>query len=545
MVTLSGKSVCAGIAFGRICLHEGRKTPVKRTHIEDIDAEIERYLEARAKAIDELELLFYKANKEIGEAEAQIFSIHRMMLEDIDYNESITNTITKQRLNAETAVLMTADTFSGMFAEMEDAYMQARAVDVRDISDRVIRILSGGSAHKKTESENMIIFAEDLTPSETLQMDKEKIVAFVTEKGSAASHTAILARSMDIPAIVGAAGLERADFDGKSAIIDGYTGTVYIEPTEELARVLTEKKKEKDEQKLLLKNLKDKPTVTLDGKKIRLYANIGTPGDLGGVILNDAEGIGLFRSEFLYLENEDFPSEDVQFEAYKKVAEGMGEKPVIIRTLDIGADKKIGYFNLPCEENPALGFRAIRICLARRDIFKTQLRAILRASAFGNIMIMLPMIVSRQEILDAKEVLSEAKEELLGENIPFSDNIPLGIMIETPAAVMISDILAGEVDFFSIGTNDLTQYMLACDRQNDSVADIADSHHEAILRAISIVTKNAHDKGIWAGICGELGADIEFLPRLLELGVDELSVTPGKILEARKKIRESYFRKED
>lgn len=545
MVTLSGKSVCAGIAFGTICLHEGRKTPVKRTHIEDTDAEIERYLEARAKAIDELELLFYKANKEIGEAEAQIFSIHRMMLEDIDYNESITNTITKQRLNAETAVLMTADTFSGMFAEMEDSYMQARAVDVRDISDRVIRILSGKDTHKKAERENMIIFAEDLTPSETLQMDKEKIVAFVTEKGSAASHTAILARSMDIPAIVGAAGLERAEFDGKNAIIDGYTGTVYIEPTEELARVLSEKKREKDEQKLLLKSLKDKPTVTIDGKKIRLYANIGTPADLGGVILNDAEGIGLFRSEFLYLENEDFPSEDVQFEAYKKVAEGMGEKPVIIRTLDIGADKKIGYFNLPKEENPALGFRAIRICLARRDIFKTQLRAILRASAFGNIMIMLPMIVSRQEILAAKEVLSEAKEELSGENIPFSDNIPLGIMIETPAAVMISDILAGEADFFSIGTNDLTQYMLACDRQNDSVAEIADSHHEAILRAISIVTKNAHDKGIWAGICGELGADIEFLPRLLELGVDELSVAPGKILEARKKIRESYFRKED
>ncbi len=545
MVTISGKSVCAGIAFGRICLHEGSKTPVKRTHIEDTSAEIERYHAARDKAISELELLFYKANKEIGEAEAQIFSIHRMMLEDIDYNESITNIITKQQLNAETAVLMTADTFSGMFSEMEDTYMQARAADVRDISDRVIRILSGEDAQKKASGDNMIIFAEDLAPSETLQMDKEKIVAFVTEKGSVASHTAILARSLDIPAIVGAAGLNLPDFDGKSAIVDGYTGTVYIEPTEELSRVLSDKKHEKDEQKLLLKNLKDKPTVTLDGKKIKLYANIGTPSDLGGVILNDAEGIGLFRSEFLYLESEEFPSEDVQFEAYKKVAEGMGEKPVIIRTLDIGADKKIGYFNLPEEENPALGFRAIRICLARQDIFKTQLRAILRASAFGNIMIMLPMIVSKEEIREAKKVLEEAKAELLGENIPFSKDVPLGIMIETPAAVMISDVLATEVEFFSIGTNDLTQYMLACDRQNDSVADIADSHHEAILRAISLVTKNAHDKGKWAGICGELGADIEILPQLLELGIDEISVAPGKILEARKKIRESYYRKGD
>lgn len=546
MVTLSGKSVCSGIAFGKIMLYKRNSSPVKRRHIQDTKAEIDRYNKAKAKAIGELELLFYKANKEIGEAEAQIFSIHRMMLEDIDYNESVMNIIVKQQLNAEAAVLMTADTFSKMFSDMDDAYMQARAGDVRDISDRLISILSGADRQEIAGGDgSMIIFADDLAPSETLQMDKEKITAFVTEKGSATSHTAILARSLNIPAIIGIENIQREEYDGKDAAVDGYTGKVYIEPDESIIKLLTDKKRQRDEQRELLKELKDKPTVTLDGKKVKLYANIGTPADLGGVIMNDAEGIGLFRSEFLYLESCDFPSEDVQFEAYKKVAEGMGEKPVIIRTLDIGADKQIDYFKLAKEENPAMGMRAIRICLTRRDIFKTQLRAILRASAFGNIMIMLPMIVSVDEIRQAKEILKDAETELKEAGIPYAENIQVGIMIETPAAAVISDILAEEADFFSIGTNDLTQYMLAMDRQNDSIADMMDTHHEAILRTIGLVIENSHKKGIWTGICGELGSDISLIPTFLEMGIDELSVTPGKVLEVRKVIRESYAVKEE
>lgn len=539
MITLSGKAVSSGIAFGRASICKKEAEAVKRRRIEDTEAEIARYEAARAAAGDELEFLFYKAVKEIGEAEASIFDIHRMMLDDIDYNESVTNIIAKQRINAEAAVLMTADTFSKMFSEMEDAYMKARAGDVVDISDRLIRILSGGESKEMgMGGGRLIIFAEDLMPSETLQMDKKRITAFVTKKGSAASHTAILARSMNIPAIIGTSG-NFDELEGREVVVDGYTGAVYVEPSAEVIREMTEKKRKKDEQAELLKKLKDKPTVTLDGKTVKLYANIGTPGELGGALMSDAEGIGLFRSEFLYLESSDFPSEEVQLEAYKTVAEGMGEKPVIIRTMDIGADKKIDYFHLPHEENPAMGLRAIRICLKRRDIFKTQLRAILRASAYGNIMIMLPMIISREEILAAKEVLAEAKEELSAEKIPFCKDISMGIMIETPAAAMISDILAEEADFFSIGTNDLTQYMLAADRQNECVAEMLNPHHEAVLRTIELVIKNAHKKGIWAGICGELGADTELIPRLLEMGIDELSVTPGKVLEVRKAVRES------
>lgn len=539
MITLSGKAVSSGIAFGRVSVYKKETGPVKRRHIEDTEAEIARYAAARTAAGDELELLFYKATKEIGEAEASIFEIHRMMIDDIDYNESVTNIIAKQHLNAETAVLMTADTFSKMFSEMDDAYMKARAGDVVDISDRIIRILSGGESKEiGAGSGQLIIFAEDLAPSETLQMDKKRITAFVTKKGSAASHTAILARSLGIPAIIGTSG-KFDDLEGKDAIVDGYTGVVYVDPSAEVIHEMTEKKRKKDEQAELLKELKDKPTVTLDGKTVKLYANIGTPADLGGAVMSDAEGIGLFRSEFLYLESTDFPNEEVQFEAYKTVAEGMGEKPVIIRTMDIGADKKIDYFRLPPEENPAMGLRAIRICLKRLDIFKTQLRAILRASAYGNIMIMLPMIISEEEILAAKEVLAEAKDELSAEKIPFCRDISLGIMIETPAAAMISDILAEEADFFSIGTNDLTQYMLAADRQNECVAEMLNPHHEAILRAIELVVKNAHKKGIWVGICGELGADTELIPRFLEMGIDELSVAPGKVLEVRKAVRES------
>lgn len=546
MIVLNGKSVCGGICFGRISLYKRDTTPVKRRHIDDTSAEISRYNEARKVAIDELELLFHKATHEIGEAEAQIFSIHKMMLEDIDYNESVENIIDRQKLCSEAAVLMTAETFSKMFSEMDDVYMQARASDVLDISDRVIAVLNGRQDNNMSQdSKDLVIFADDLAPSETLQMDKEKISAFVTEKGSTTSHTAILARSLNIPAIIGISGGLKDEYDGKEVAIDGYSGKVYVEPTKEIIAELTEKKREKDEQLELLKSMKDQPSVTLDGKEIKLYANIGTPADLGGVILNDAEGIGLFRSEFLYLQTETYPSEDLQFEAYKKVAESMGEKPVIIRTLDIGADKQISYFKLKREENPALGMRAIRICLTRTDIFKTQLRAILRASAFGNIMIMLPMIVSPEEIKKAKELLNEAKNELRASGIPFFENISVGIMIETPAAVMISDILAEHADFFSIGTNDLVQYMLAMDRQNEDVSEMMNTRHEAVMRAIKMVIDNSHKKGIWTGICGELGSDPELIPKFLEMGIDELSVVPGKVLEIRKIIRESYAEKEN
>ena len=537
MEKFTGKSVCSGIAFGKVQLYRRSGQMVKRRHIEDADAENARYIEARGKAMHELELLFYKANKEIGEAEAQIFSIHRMMLEDLDYNESVENIIKKQHINAEAAVLMTADSFSKMFAETDDAYMQARAADVRDVSDRVIGILCGVSDAAPAAAENSIIFADDLAPSETLQMDKSKITAFVTERGSPTSHTAILARSLNIPAVIGIT--IPPEYDGKDAAVDGRCGTVYIEPDEETLSMLHRKKSENDARLELLKQLKDKPTVTLDGKTVKLYANIGTPSDLGSVILNDAEGIGLFRSEFLYLESSDFPSENVQFEAYKKVCSGMGEKPVIIRTLDIGADKNIDYFDLPPEENPAMGMRAIRICLTRRDIFKTQLRAILHASSFGNIMIMLPMIVSSHEIEEAKKILEEAKSELAAEGIPFAAKIPVGIMIETPAAAIISDELAQHADFFSIGTNDLTQYTLAADRQNDSISEFCDVHHNAVLRLIRMAAENAHKNGIWCGICGELGADLELIPEFMKMGIDELSVSPNRVLEVRKAVRES------
>lgn len=540
MITFSGKPVSQGIAFGKVWVYQKGGVFVKRRHIENAEEEIKRYENARALATSELESLYYKATREIGEAEAQIFAIHKMMAEDVDYNESVENIITKQMLNAETAVLQTSETFSKMFSEMEDAYMQARASDVVDISDRIIRILSGETDSTIGDGdENLIIFAEDLAPSETLQMDKTKITAFVTSRGSSASHTAILARSLSIPAVIGLHRKIGKELDGKPAVVDGYTGVVYVEPTREVTEELLEKKRKKDAQKELLAELKNKPTVTKDGKNIRLYANIGSSGDLGAAVINDAEGIGLFRSEFLYLESKDFPTEDVQFEAYKTVAEGMGDKLVIIRTMDIGADKKIDYFGLPQEENPAMGMRAIRICLERRDIFKTQLRAILRASAFGNVAIMLPMIVSRDEIIKAKEAIKEAREELLGANIPIAKEVKLGIMIETPAAVMISDILAKEVDFFSIGTNDLSQYMLACDRQNEKVAEIIDPHHEAVLRAIEMVVENGHKAGIWVGICGELGSDEALIPRFLKMGMDEFSVAPSQVLKVRKVVRNS------
>lgn len=540
MITFSGKPVSTGIAFGKVWVYDKGERSVKKHSVENFPEELARYRRARNIAIAELEGLFNKATREIGEAEAQIFAIHKMMLEDVDYNESVENIIEKQMINAEAAVKKTADTFSKIFSEMKDAYMQARAADVVDISDRIIRILSGEGERDITGAdENMIIFAEDLAPSETLQMDKQRITAFVTSRGSSASHTAILARSLSIPAVIGLHREMGRELDGKPAVVDGYTGIVYVEPTHEVLEELLEKKRKKDMQAELLAELKNKPTETLDKKTIRLYANIGTSGDLGAAVINDAEGIGLFRSEFLYLERNELPSEEEQFRAYKTVAEGMGEKPVIIRTLDIGADKKIDYFGLPKEENPALGMRAIRICLKRQDIFKTQLRAILRASAFGNVSIMLPMIVSKEEILAAKEILFSAKKELLDSNTPFNRDISLGIMIETPSAVMISDVLAPMVDFFSIGTNDLTQYMLACDRQNEQIAEIIDPYHPAILRSIKQVVENGHKAGIWVGICGELGSDTDIIPELLKIGVDEFSVSPSRVLSVRKTIREN------
>ncbi len=538
MVILQGKSASIGISFGTISFFEREKSEVRRFHIEDENAEINRFKSAKNKAQSELFTLFEKAEKEIGPLEAQIFSIHEMMLSDADYNESVINIIKNQKLNAEAAVLMTAEIFSEMFLATGDSYMQSRATDVQDVSERVISLLSGGTQSKKSVSENTVIFADDLVPSETLQMDKSKIIAFVTERGSTNSHTAILARSLNIPAVIGVSGMSDPDFAGKKVAVDGYSGKVYIEPDDVTLAKLQKIKKKADAQAKLLKNFKDKPTISPSGKKINLYANIASPADVGKALLNDAEGIGLYRSEFLYLENNDFPGEDTQFEAYLAVTRPMGEKPVIIRTLDIGADKNIDYFKLPKEENPALGLRAIRYCLKNTDVFKTQLRAILRASAFGNVMIMLPMIVSKEEISEAKKILEEAKGELRTENIPFCENIPLGIMIETPAAVLISDELAKECDFFSIGTNDLSQYLLAMDRQNDGLSEIFNPYHEAIFSAISITVENAHKAGIWAGVCGELAGDSNAVLRLVELGVDELSVSSQRILEIRKLIIE-------
>lgn len=541
MRMLKGKSVCGGIAFGRAVYYRKNDTKVVRRHADNPELEWERFLGAKAKAMAELEVLFYKATKEIGEAEAQIFAIHQMMLDDGDYNDSVKSIIKKQRLNAESAVLITAESFSKMFADMDDVYMQARATDVSDISDRVIRILGGEKDGEISGGDGkIVVFAEDLSPSETLQMDKTKIEAFITEKGSGASHTAILARAMNIPAIIGVKAEDFENVDGAYVAVNGYSGEIFVEPDEETLRKLLDGQKKRNDREELLKKLKDKPSVTIDGKNIKLYANIGSTQDLGQVVVNDGEGVGLFRSEFLYLEGKDFPDEEMQFEAYKKIAQGMSPKPVIIRTLDIGADKKPDYFPLAKEENPAMGMRAIRICLKNPEMFKTQIRAILRASVFGNVMIMLPMIVSVEEVKRAKEIIEGVCAELVMSRIPFDEKVPVGIMIETPAAAIISDLLAKEADFFSIGTNDLTQYVLAMDRQNDEVAELMDSCHEAVFRLIELTCKNGHRHGIWTGVCGELASDEEVVPRLLKLGVDELSVSPTKILAVRKIIRESY-----
>lgn len=539
MITISGKAVCGGISRGSVFVFSRKESTIKRSHIESSEAEIARFEKAREKAIEELSMLYDKALNEVGEANAMIFQIHQMMLEDLDYIESIKNIITDQMLNAETAVGQTCDNFVQMFRAMDDAYMRERSADVKDVSERLIKILSGRDKGGIISDKPVIIVSDDLAPSETVQFDKDKLLAFVTEGGSTSSHASILARMMNIPAIIGAKGILSEDYDGHDAIVDGYTGTIYIDPDDETIKKMEEKKREADKQLKLLQLLKGRDSVTKDGQKIELCANIGNVLDIGAVLKNDAEGIGLFRSEFLYLESSDYPSEDVQFAVYKDVLSKMINKRVIIRTLDIGADKQVDYFNMPKEENPAMGIRAIRICLTRPDIFKTQLRALFRASVYGKLAIMFPMIASEWEVIKVLEIVDEVKKELDSEGIAYSKNVELGCMIETPAAAVISDILSKHLDFFSIGTNDLTQYTLAADRQNPDIGEFCDTHHRAILRLINLVVQNAHKNNTWVGICGELGADIELTELFLSIGIDELSVTPTAILPIRKKVIET------
>ena len=536
MITIEGKSVFGGVSIGKLMFYKRNEKVIRRTHVDDVDAEWKRFEEAKNTAIDQLKVLYDKAIEDVGEANAMIFEIHQMMLDDLDYLESIEGIIRTQSVNAEYAVSTTADNFAQMFASMDDAYMQGRAADVKDISERVIRVLSQKEEKVNTsgaEKEKYIIAADDLAPSETIQLDRETVLAFVTRHGSTNSHTAILARTMNIPALVSTA--VPKEVNGKMAIVDGFKGIVLIDTDEETLREYEKKQQDEKNRQELLQQLKGKPTVTKEGKEIKLYANIGEVKDLGAVLQNDAAGIGLFRSEFLYLQSDHFPSEDEQFQSYKTVAEVMAGKKVIIRTLDIGADKQIDYFGLEHEDNPALGYRAVRICLDQPDIFKTQLRALLRASMFGNISIMIPMIASVWEVRKVKEIMEEVKAELTSEGIPFK-NVEFGIMIETPAAVMIADELAKEVDFFSIGTNDLTQYTLAIDRQNAKLDQFYDSHHPAVLKMIQMVIDSAHKAGIWAGICGELGADLTLTETFVKMGIDELSVSPAMVLPVRDKI---------
>ncbi len=539
MITIQGKGACGAIAIGRLSFFKRGEISVKRERVEDTKAELERFEAARQEAQSQLRALYDKALIEIGEANAQIFDIHQMMLEDLDYIDSVTNIIENQQMNAEYAVAVTADNFAMMFSSMDDEYMKERAADVKDVSNRVLRCFQQTADGTVLSGDGLIICADDLAPSETVQLDKSKVLAFVTQKGSLNSHTAILARTMNIPAVIGVGEALNPEFDGKPAVVDGYTGEVFIEPDADTLALLKLKQQEDEKKKALLQELKGKENITLDGRKINIFANIGGLSDIGAVLVNDAGGIGLFRSEFLYLENNNFPSEELQFATYKKVLESMAGKKVIIRTLDIGADKKIEYFDLDAEENPALGYRAIRICLTRQDIFKTQLRALYRASVFGNLSIMFPMIIAREEILEIKKIINEVKIELAAENVPFSDDVEIGIMIETPAAAVISDILAPEVDFFSVGTNDLTQYTLAIDRQNPKLDGFYDPHHESVLRLIQFAADSAHKNGKWIGICGELGADLSLTERFLKMGIDELSVSPSLVLSLRDKVRNS------
>ena len=538
MKKYSGKGVYGAIAIGKISVLKKNDAAVTRVHVEDAAAEKARVKKAKQAAAEQLQAIHDKALKEVGEANAQIFEIHIMMLEDEDYNESIANIIDTQQVNAEYAVAVTSDNFAEMFAAMDDAYMQARSADVRDISNRIIANHTGTADSSADSCDSMIVCADDLAPSETVALDKDKVLAFVTAHGSSNSHTAILARNMNIPAVIGMGDEFLTEISsGTPAIVDGYTGTVIVDPDEATVAEYTAKRTSDEEKKRLLQELKGKENVTVDGRKINIYANISGIDNIGAVLLNDAGGIGLFRSEFLYLENSDFPTEEQQFHAYKRVLESMAGKKVIIRTLDIGADKQVGYFGLKKEENPALGYRAIRICLTRPEIFKTQLRALYRASVYGNLGIMFPMITSVKEVERIKEICEEVKAELRSDGIEYSDKIELGIMIETPAAALISDRLAPMVDFFSVGTNDLTQYTLACDRQNPDIEEFIDTHHEAILRLIEMSAENAHKNGAWIGICGELAADTTLTERFLRMGIDELSVSPSFVLKVRDAVR--------
>lgn len=535
MKCYNGKAAFQGVAIGRIVEFKKEQNLVRRVHIENPEKEKKRFADAQAEAMRQLDALYEKALKEVGQTNAAIFEVHKMMLEDDDYVESVVNIIAEQLVNAEYAVATTGDNFSQMFAATNDAYMKERASDVKDISERVVRILSGKSEDSAGIAEGSIIVADDLAPSETVQLDKSKVVAFVTREGSTNSHTAILARTMNIPAIVNVP--VPNDLDGETAIVNGMDGTVLVQPDEKTIADYKNLQQKEIEKRNLLQEYKGRPTATKSGNAIKLYANIGGVSDLGAVLQNDASGIGLFRSEFLYLQEDSYPSEETQFQAYKQVAETMAGKKVIIRTLDIGADKQIDYFNLDKEENPALGYRALRICLTREELFKTQLRALLRASAYGNLAIMVPMVISLWEVKKVKQLIGEVKAELKEADIPFKD-IEFGVMIETPASVMIADELAKEVDFFSIGTNDLTQYTLAIDRQNPKLDVFYNPHHPAILKMIQMVIDAAHKQNIWAGICGELGADLELTKTFLKMGIDELSVSPSMVLPIRKKICE-------
>ena len=538
MQVYNGKSVFGGIAIGKISVYQKKEQQVKRVKVENPDQEMARYEKAKAEGIRQLQGLYDKALKEVGEANAAIFEVHQMMMEDDGYNESVENIVRSQGVNAEYAVATTGDNYAQMFSAMDDDYMRERAADVRDISERLLTILNGEDTGSVDADEPKIIVAEDLAPSETVQLDKDKVLSFVTVKGSLNSHTAILARTMAIPALVNTSMTLDSVMDGKLGIVDGASGTFYVDPDEKTLEEMKKRQEEDLSRKQLLQTLKGKDNVTLDGQKVMLYANIGNIKDLATVIQNDAGGIGLFRSEFIYLEKEDFPTEEEQFQIYRQVAQTMAGKRVIIRTLDIGADKQCDYFHMEHEENPALGCRAIRICLTRPEIFKTQLRALFRASVFGRIAIMYPMITSVQEIRQIKKIVEEVKQELTSQGVEFG-NPEQGIMIETPAAAIISDNLAKEVDFFSIGTTDLSQYTMAIDRQNPQLDPFFDPHHPAVLRMISMVVENAHKAGIWAGICGELGADQSLTKEFLAMGVDELSVSPGSILPLRKIILET------
>lgn len=537
MITLQGKGVFGGIAIGEIAFFKRDSGVVQRKKVEDPQAEIQRFENAKAKAIEELGELYDKAVSEVGESNAMLFQTHQFMLEDLDYVEAIENMIQTQSVNAEYAVSVTGDNFSQMFASMDDDYMRERAADVKDISARVVKILTGAGESGLVTDKPVILASDDLAPSETVQLNKDMVLSFVTQGGSTNSHTAILAKTMNIPAIIGIGDALDEKYEGKEAIVDGANGCLIIEPDEETMKEYQAKKQEYLAQQELLQQFRGKETVSLDGQKVKLYANIGNASDIGAVIKNDAAGIGLFRSEFLYLENDNFPTEEEQFKVYKYVAETMGQKQVIIRTLDIGADKQVDYFNLGNEDNPAMGYRAIRICLKQPEIFKTQLRALLRAAVYGNLSIMYPMITSTEEVKKIYEIVAEVEEELKAQEIQYK--IPeQGIMIETPAAAIISDRLAEMVDFFSIGTNDLTQYTLAIDRQNEKLDEFYNPHHEALLRMIRMVVDNAHKCGKWAGICGELGADTTLTEEFVRMGLDELSVAPSMVLKLRKIVRE-------